>query len=117
MRRSMLIKTLWSVWAPFGLVLLVVLASTLLATPTPTLAQEAKVQRVIFGSAGFTESNRFWTIARPEYLQYDPFLETLLDIDPKTGEYTPRLAEKWQASPDLKEWTFYWARACSSTTA
>ena len=58
-------------------------------------------------SAGFTESNRFWTIARPEHLQYDPFMETLLDVDPKTGEYIPRLAEKWQVSPDLKEWTFY----------
>jgi peptide/nickel transport system substrate-binding protein len=40
-------------------------------------------------------------------LQYDPFLETLLDVDPKTGEYIPGLAEKWQASPDLKEWTFF----------
>jgi len=106
MRRSTLSKPMLSVCVPFGLVLLVVLASTLVATSTLTLAQEAKVQRVIFGSAGFTESNRFWTIARPEHLQYDPFLETLLDIDPKTGEYTPRLAEKWQASPDLKEWTF-----------
>ena len=67
----------------------------------------AKVQRVVFGSAGFTESNRFWTVARPEHLQYDPFLETLLDVDPKTGEFTPRLAEKWEVSPDLKEWTFY----------
>jgi ABC-type transport system substrate-binding protein len=89
-----------------GLALLVVLASTLVAVPTPALAQ-ATVERLVFGSAGFTESNRFWTIARPEHLQYDPFLETLLDVDPKTGEYTPRLAEKWQASPDLKEWTFY----------
>jgi ABC-type transport system substrate-binding protein len=105
MRRSTLSKPMLSVCVPFVLVLLVVLvvlASTLVATPTPTLAQEAKVQRVIFGSAGFTESNRFWTIARPEHLQYDLFLETLLDIDPKTGEYTPRLAEKWQASSDLK---------------
>ena len=66
-----------------------------------------QVQRVIFGSAGFTESNRFWTIARPEHLQFDPFLETLLDVDPKTGEFIPRLAEKWQASPDMKEWTFF----------
>jgi ABC-type transport system substrate-binding protein len=74
---------------------------------TPALAQEAKVERIVFGSAGFTESNRFWTIARPEHLQYDPFLETLLDVDPKTGDYTPRLAEKWEVSPDLKEWTFY----------
>jgi peptide/nickel transport system substrate-binding protein len=62
---------------------------------------------VVFGSAGFTESNRFWTIARPEHLQYDPFLESLLDVDPKTGEYIPRLAEKWQANPDQTEWTFF----------
>ena len=95
-----------SVCVPSVLVLLVVLASTLVAMPTPVVAQ-AKVQRVVFGSAGFTESNRFWTIARPEHLQYDPFLETLLDVDPKTGEFIPRLAEKWQASPDLKEWTFF----------
>lgn len=71
------------------------------------LAAEVQGQRVVFGSAGFTESNRFWTVARPEHLQYDPFLETLLDVDPKTGEFVPRLAEKWQASPDLKEWTFF----------
>jgi ABC-type transport system substrate-binding protein len=89
------------------LALLVVLVTALVAVPSPALAQEAKVERLVFGSAGFTESNRFWTIARPEHLQYDPFLETLLDVDPKTGDYTPRLAEKWEASPDLKEWTFF----------
>jgi ABC-type transport system substrate-binding protein len=89
------------------LALLMGLAPILVVVPTSALAQEAKAQRIIFGSAGFTESNRFWTIARPEHLQYDPFLETLLDVDPKTGEYTPRLAEKWEVSPDLKEWTFY----------
>jgi len=55
MRRSTLSKPMLSVCVPFGLVLLVVLASTLVATSTLTLAQEAKVQRVIFGSAGFTE--------------------------------------------------------------
>jgi len=95
-----------SVFVPSVLALLVALALALAATPMSASAQ-TKVQRVVFGSAGFTESNRFWTIARPEHLQYDPFLETLLDVDPKTGEFTPRLAEKWEASPDLKEWTFY----------
>jgi ABC-type transport system substrate-binding protein len=94
-------------YMPVLLVLLVACAASLATTPTPAAAADAKVQRVVFGSAGFTESNRFWTIARPEHLQYDPFLETLLDVDPKTGEYVPRLAEKWQASPDLKEWTFF----------
>src|SRR6266511_4195893 len=92
---------------PLGLGLVMAMGFLLSAAPTPALAGEAKVQRLVFGSAGFTESNRFWTIARPEHLQYDPFLETLLDVDPKTGEFTPRLAEKWEASPDLKEWTFY----------
>ena len=84
-----------SVCVPSVLVLLMVLASTLVVTPTPASAQEAKVQRLIFVSAGFNESNRFWTITRPYHLQFDPFLETLLDLDPKTGEYIPRLAEKW----------------------
>jgi peptide/nickel transport system substrate-binding protein len=70
-------------------------------------AAEPKVQRLIFVSAGFNESNRFWTITRPQHLQFDPFLETLLDLDPKTGEYIPRLAERWESSPDKKVWTFH----------
>jgi len=82
----------------FLLVLLVLALASTAAAP---------VQRLIFASAGFPESNRFWIIGRPAHLQFDPFLETLLDIDPKTGEFIPRLAEKWQASPDLKEWTFF----------
>ena len=85
---------------------LVALALTLFTTPTPGLAQATKTDRLVFASAGFSESNRFWNVARPDHLQYDPFLETLLEVDPKTGEYTPRLAEKWSASPDFKEWTF-----------
>jgi len=107
MKGDMLPKLTWPTVVPLLLGLVVTLSFLLPATPTPALAGEAKVQRVIFGSAGFTESNRFWTIARPEHLQYDPFLETLLDVDPKTGEFIPRLAEKWQASPDSKEWTFW----------
>jgi ABC-type transport system substrate-binding protein len=67
----------------------------------------AKVERLIFASAGFSESNRFWTVGRPDLLQFDPFLETLLDVDPKTGKFIPRLAERWESSPDAKEWTFY----------
>src|SRR5262245_60242932 len=92
---------------PLCLGLVMVMGFFLSAAPTPGSAAEATIQRVIFGSAGFTESNRFWTIARPEHLQYDPTLETVLDVDPKTGEFVPRLPEKWQVSPDLKEWTFW----------
>src|SRR5881628_2675899 len=87
-----------------SLALLVALASILGTDPAST--QDAKIQKLVFASAGFEDSNRFWMVARPDHLQYDPFLETLLDVDPKTGEYTPRLAEKWQASSDFKEWTF-----------
>jgi peptide/nickel transport system substrate-binding protein len=102
MRRDTLVQRKMSMLVCSVLVLLAAVA----ATPTDILAGEAKVQRLIFVSAGFNESNRFWTIARPFQLQFDPFLETLLDLDPKTGEYIPRLAEKWQPSPDQKEWTF-----------
>ena len=103
MRRDRLVKPKMYMFVSSLLVFLVTLA----ATPTDTPAAEAKVQRLIFVSAGFNEGNRFWTIGRPFHLQFDPFLETLLDLDPKTGEYIPRLAEKWQSSPDKKEWTFF----------
>ncbi|ETX08389.1 MAG: hypothetical protein ETSY2_05760 [Candidatus Entotheonella gemina] len=83
---------------------IVIFAMVLLLAPT---ASAANVERLIFASAGFSESNRFWTVARPDLLQYDPFLETLLDVDPKTGKFVPRLAERWESSADAKEWTFY----------
>ena len=55
---------------------------------------DAQVQRSIFASAGFDETNRFWVISRPNQLQNDPYLETLLDLDPKTGAFIPCLAGK-----------------------
>ena len=73
----------------------------------PVTSLAAPVERLVFGSAGFTESNRFWTVSRPELLQHDPFLETLLDIDPTTGKYIPRLAVRWESSPDAREWTLH----------
>jgi len=87
--------------------LVVALAFALGTLPMSGSAQDAKTQKLVFASAGFDESNRFWVVARPDHLQYDPFLETLLEVDPKSGEYTPRLAEKWSASPDFKDWTFH----------
>jgi len=90
-----------------ALVVAVALAFAVGTLPMSGSAQEAKTQKLVFASAGFDESNRFWVVARPDHLQYDPFLETLLEVDPKSGEYTPRLAEKWSPSPDFKEWTFH----------
>jgi peptide/nickel transport system substrate-binding protein len=91
---------------PLLLGLLVALAFAQGTTPGTSLAQD-KGARLVFASAGFEDSNRFWMVSRPDHLQFDPFLETLLEVDPKTGEYTPRLAEKWQASADYREWTFF----------
>jgi peptide/nickel transport system substrate-binding protein len=88
-----------------GLLALVAVISV--ATPSTSWAQGAKLKRLIFASAGFHESNRFWTISRPDHLQFEPFWETLVGIDPKTAEYIPALATKWEASPDYKEWTFH----------
>jgi len=87
MQRASLVKPRLSVFVPSVLVLLLVLATVLVATPPP--AVEARVDRVVFGSAGFTESNRFWTIACPEHLQYDPFLETLLESTPRRESSYP----------------------------
>jgi ABC-type transport system substrate-binding protein len=88
------------------LMLCAVVAVALVAGAVLTPAS-AQGQRLVFASAGFEDNNRFWMISRPDHIQYDPFLETLLDVDPKTGEYVPRLAEKWSVSADLTEYTFH----------
>lgn len=86
---------------------LLVLLMGLAARPAAAQPGAAPVQRVIFASAGFDETNRFWVISRPNQLQNDPYLETLLDLDPTTGAFIPRLAEKWEANPDMTEWTLF----------
>src|SRR6266516_5398770 len=107
MKNDTMSKLAWPRLVPLLLGLVMTLGFLLPSMPTLASAGEAKVQRLIFVSAGFNESNRFWIIGRPKHLHFDPFLETLLDLDPKTGDYIPRLAEKWESSPDKKEWTFY----------
>jgi peptide/nickel transport system substrate-binding protein len=82
-------------------------AAVVAMAPADGWAQAARAERLIFASAGFHESNRFWTISRPDHLQFDPFLETLLEVDPKSAEYTPRLALKYSISADFREWTFH----------
>ena len=84
--------------------------------PSDLQAGAPQVQRLIFASAGFDESNRFWMVARPDHLQYDPFLETLLEVDPKTGEYTPPGREV-VSQPRLQGVdVLSCARVCSSTS-
>jgi ABC-type transport system substrate-binding protein len=85
----------------------IVVALAIAVAIMPAAASAQAVQKLVFASAGFEDPNRFWMVARPDHLQFDPFLETLLEVDPKTGEYTPRLAEKWSANKDFTEWTFH----------
>jgi ABC-type transport system substrate-binding protein len=87
--------------------LLMVVAVMFGTAVAPGSVDAAQVKRLIFASAGFHESNRFWTIARPDHLQFEPFWETLVGMDPKTGEPIPQLATKWEHSTDFKDWTFH----------
>lgn len=75
------------------------------ALSAPGWAQEIP-ERLVFVSAGFDESNRTWDVSKPDHVQFDPFLETLLEVDPATGAYGPRLATEWEHSDDFKTWTF-----------
>ncbi len=51
------------------------------------------------------ETNLPWTGPRSLLTQLSPMVETLLDIDPETGEFVPMLATSWEMSPDGKNWT------------
>jgi ABC-type transport system substrate-binding protein len=75
------------------------------ALSAPGWAQETP-ERLVFVSAGFDESNRTWDVSKPDHIQFDAFLETLLEVDPATGAYGPRLATEWEHSDDFKTWTF-----------
>jgi hypothetical protein len=74
MKGDMLSRLTWPALVPLWLGLIAAVGLLPLATPISASAGEPKVQRVVFGSAGFSESNRFWNVVRPEHLQFDPFL-------------------------------------------
>ena len=117
MRRFPLVKSRLSVFVPSGLVFLVVLASSSRHANSAG-GGEAKGQRVVFASAGFDESNRFWIVSRPDHLQYDPFLETLLEVDPEDRRvHAAPGREVVRPAPTSRSGPSTCARACSSTTA
>ena len=76
------------------------------AESRPSGPVEAKVDRL---RIAFTpppkESSLPWNGPRSLLTQLSPMYETLLDIDPDTGEYIPMLATKWEMAPDGKSWT------------
>ena len=53
------------------------------------------------------ETNRWWTTTRPSYYQYDPWAETLLDLEATTNNRIPRVAESWEMNADASSWTFH----------
>jgi peptide/nickel transport system substrate-binding protein len=88
------------------------ITSNLAVTPTPVPvaaaeSAEAKVDRVIYALGEVVETNRHWTVSRPSYYQYDPWAETLLDLEATTNNRIPRLAQSWEMTPDAKDWTFH----------
>jgi peptide/nickel transport system substrate-binding protein len=86
--------------------LLAMAAAVFLSAVSETGWAQETVKRLVFASAGFDESNRIWDVSKPDHVQFDPFLETLLEVDPATGAYGPRLATAWEHSEDFKTWTF-----------
>jgi len=53
------------------------------------------------------ETNRIWASGWANLAQFEPVLETLLAIDPRTGEIEGRLAERWERRDDDREWVFF----------
>jgi peptide/nickel transport system substrate-binding protein len=86
--------------------LMAMVAAVVLSAVPETGWAGSDVKRLVFVSAGFDESNRIWDVSKPDHVQFDPYLETLLEVDPVTGEYGPRLATEWDHTPDFKTWTF-----------
>src|SRR5712691_6467901 len=69
-------------------------------------AHAAKLERLKIAVAptGW-DTNFTWLNPRSANLDKRPALEFLVGIDRHTGAYIPELAEKWEMSPDGKNWT------------
>ncbi len=81
-------------------------------TATPVPADDsgqvtAKVDRVIYAFGEVIETNRNWTVGRPSYYQFDPWAETLLDLEATTNARIPRIATSWESNEDASSWTFH----------
>ena len=92
----------WAVLCILGWAVTVAWAQT--ATP-PALAK-GKLERLRIAVAPLGwDTNFTWLQPRSGILDKRPALEFLVGIDRYTGAYIPELAEKWEMSPDGKNWT------------
>jgi ABC-type transport system substrate-binding protein len=74
--------------------------------PASPAAPQAKLQRLRIAIAPLGwDTNYTWLQSRSGQLDKRPALEYLVGIDRETGAYIPELAEKWDMSPDGKQWT------------
>ena len=92
---------LWVLWA-IGLGISFVWAQTA-APPAPV---KAKLERLKIAVAPLGwDTNFTWLNPRSGNLDKRPALEFLVGIDRHTGAYIPELAEKWEMTPDGRNWT------------
>src|SRR5919198_1402435 len=89
--------------ALWGVVLTVVLVMNVAWAQAPA---KGKLERLIVAVAPLGwDTNFTWLQSRSGMLDKRPALEYLIGIDRNTGAYIPELAEKWEMSPDGKDWT------------
>lgn len=91
----------------------IVAAITLLVTIVPVWSggqqeAEGEVERLVAAvPPPPLETNRIWASGWANFAQYEPMLETLLGLNPETGEVEGRLAEDWERRNNDREWVFY----------
>ena len=91
--------TLVGVMSAIGLMVTVAWAQT----PAPPAKTKLERLRVAVAPLGW-DTNFTWLQGRSGMLDKRPALEYLVGIDRNTGAYIPELAEKWEMSPDGKDW-------------
>jgi peptide/nickel transport system substrate-binding protein len=100
MQRWMHRGVLWGIVCALGLMVAMAWAQT----PTPSTKTKLERLRVAVAPLGW-DTNFTWLQSRSGMLDKRPALEYLVGIDRHTGAYIPELAEKWEMSPNGKDWT------------
>ena len=89
----------------WGIVGILELAVALAWAQTPAPPAKPKLERLRIAVAPLGwDTNFTWLQSRSGMLDKRPALEYLVGIDRNTGAYIPELAEKWEMSPDGKDW-------------
>jgi len=99
MQRSLWRGPIGEVWLVLGLVITV----AWVGTAAPVHAAKLERLRIAVAPLGW-DTNFTWLQSRSGMLDKRPALEYLVGIDRHTGAYILELAEKWEMSPDGKNW-------------